>query len=211
MDNLIDTIESQYANSPKLMAVVESFNESVDPEPLINDFYKKVWNIDTAQGWGLDVWGRIVVIDRVVKLTPDKEFFQWDEAGPSSNSWNKAPWYRYAVDETENYYLADNAFRLLILVKAMANISDGTIATYNKMLMSLFPGRGNAYVVDNFNMSITLKFSFPLLPYEKSVLSNSGAFPAPSGQKVIIEDVPFVLARIDSNLAFEDTELALGD
>lgn len=211
MDNLIDTIESQYSNSPRIMALINSFNESVDPAPLFDDFYRNVWDVNTAKGWGLDLWGRIVVIDRVVKLAIDKDYFRWAETGDFSTPWGVLPWYRYTEDDTESYYLEDNAFRLLVMVKAMANISDGTIATYNKMLMSLFPGRGNAYVSDNHDMSITLNFRYPLYPYEKEILATTGVFPAPCGQKVLIEDIPYNLALPDSELAPIDSILAKGD
>lgn len=186
MYNLIDTIESQYANSPKLLALLESFNESVDPSLLIDDFYAKVWNVDTAEGYGLDIWGRIVVIGRVIKLLTAKRYMWWDEATPSGNSWGFYPWYKDVNNDTTSYSLSDAAFRLLILVKAMANIADGSIPTYNRILMSLFPGRGNAYVVDNLDMTIDLTFDFVLEPFEISILEHSGVFPAPCGQKINI-------------------------
>jgi len=175
------------------MAMIDSFNESVDPKSLIDDFYNTVWNIDTAKGYGLDIWGRIVVINRVLKLVKPKTYFWFDEATPSSNSWGRAPWYQDVNRETTNYTLSDNAYRLLILAKAMANISDGSIYTYNRMLMALFPGRGNAYVVDNFDMTITIVFTFGLLEYERSIVEQSGVFPAPCGQKITILDNSLVM------------------
>ena len=81
MQNWESTLASQYANSPALLAVIKGMNDSIDPTARIDDFYRLVWNVDTAVGHGLDVWGRIrrsneaaradALASRYAELVPD--------------------------------------------------------------------------------------------------------------------------------------------
>ena len=58
------TICSQYANSPTMRRLIENQNEAIDPTADIDNFFACVWSIDTAFGVYLDIWGRVVGIDR---------------------------------------------------------------------------------------------------------------------------------------------------
>ena len=48
----------------------------------------------------------------------------------------------------------------------------------------LFPNRGNAYVADNGDMSMTYTFAFALTAAENAVIRQSGVLPSPSGVSV---------------------------
>ncbi len=66
---LWDTILSQYANSPTITQMLANIQQYLDPTGNIDDFYDDVWNIQTAQGYGLDVWGRIVGVNRILQVS----------------------------------------------------------------------------------------------------------------------------------------------
>ena len=66
MDNWRETILSQYDNSERLLALIESMNAVIEPTADIAAFYESVFDPETAFGWGLDVWGRIVAIPRTL-------------------------------------------------------------------------------------------------------------------------------------------------
>lgn len=181
MQNYLDTVLSQYANSPSLMSLIDSFNSAVDPSPNIDAFYDNVWNIQTAQGYGLQVWGRIVGVSNVLAIPGGAPFFGFEEAGTASAApFGQGAFYS-GSQATQNYTLSDDAFRALILIKALANISQSNIPTYNTILTQLFLGRGNAYVMDNGNMQMTLVCNFPLQSFEVAILTQSGAFSPPTG------------------------------
>ena len=54
------TVQKEYANSPTLLALLDDFDQWVDPAKFVADFLSYVWDISTAQGFGLDIWGRIL-------------------------------------------------------------------------------------------------------------------------------------------------------
>ena len=73
MRNLQQTIISQYANSPIICGMIERFNQCIDPRADAMEFYRDIWDIETANGYGLDIWGRIVGIERYVFITSHDE------------------------------------------------------------------------------------------------------------------------------------------
>ena len=147
------TVISQYANSPVINQIIASFAAAIDPAENINSFFSLVWNVDTAEGYGLDVWGRIVGVKRTLTLAASN-YFGFAEANDGSETgFNQAPFFSGAT-LTTNYDLTDDAFRTLIYAKALANICDGSIPAINQVMLALFPGRGDCYVSESIGDSV---------------------------------------------------------
>jgi hypothetical protein len=151
MENVSQTIISQFGNSPTILALIESFNAAVDPSADIDAFLTHVWQVDTAQGVFLDnVWGRIVGVARTIPTNPVT-------------------------------VLTDAQFVELILLKALSNISRASSYSINTLLMDWMAGRGRAYVNDLGNMEIRYMFEFVLAPFEIDIITQSGIFLRPAG------------------------------
>lgn len=209
----LKTIVSQYANSPIILQLIQNFDVYVDPTANINAFYNLLWRVDTAQGYGLDVWGRIVGVTRALQVAQGRWLGFKESTTVNSDPFNQSPFF-FGATLTNNFLLSDTAFRLLIFAKALANISDGSIPSINHLLMSLFPNRGNAYVgdglfgkhlgfsamgttdADPFNqsafyngsplqpMTMAYIFEFALTPVEAAIVVQSGVLPRPPGVAV---------------------------
>lgn len=175
---------SQYANSPILIALIIAFNEAMDRRAMFDSFYSNVWNIDTAIGFGLDIWGRIVGVSRALFIS-DESYLGFSEA-EDWESFGTGIWYG-AGSLTPNYKLSDDAFRRLIMAKAASNITDGSIPAINAILMALFPGHGNVYVRDNGDMTMTYVFGSTLSKVDYAIVSQSGALPKPIGVSYTVE------------------------
>ncbi|GBR56528.1 DUF2612 domain-containing protein [Gluconobacter sphaericus] len=183
MENIGQTILSQYANAAPVYSIIEARNQAIDPSALIDDWYNHVWNVQTAQGYGLDVWGRIVGVSRVLTLT-SANYLGFEEANDLTEvGWNQAPWYS-GSSATTNYRLSDSAYRQLIYAKALSNISDGSILSINAVLMTLFGAQGDAYVKDNGDMTMTYVFDFVPTDVQVSIIQTSGVLPRPTGVSV---------------------------
>lgn len=174
------TVLSQYANSPIITALITDMGQYFDMAMNFDQFFDYIWNVDTAIGYGLDVWGRIVGVQRVLRLPSGSRYLGFEEAGTTVDPFNQSPFFS-GTSLTDNFYLSDSAFRTLILAKAFANISDGSIPSINQLLRTLFPGRGNAYVIDNLDMTMTYYFAFLLTDLEAAIVEQSGVLPKPSG------------------------------
>jgi hypothetical protein len=190
MVNVEETIVSQYANSPTLVQLVQNMNEYIDPRADFDAFYNFVWNVDTAQGFGLDIWGKIVNVSRQLNIPGVVANFGFNE-GLNYQPFGQAPLYAGPPGSTV-YNLTDDAYRTLILVKALANISDCTSPSLNQLLKNLFAGRGRCYVADTGQMQMRFVFEFALLPYEIAIMTQSGAIPRPAAvqAQVLQVDIP---------------------
>lgn len=177
------TVLSQYANSPILTALIVDFSEYVDETTNLDDFFDLIFNVDTAQGIGLDIWGRIVGVVRTLSIPEGTRYFGFEEQSPTVDSFGQSPFYT-GGSTTNNFYLSDAAFRTLIFAKALANISDGSIPALNQLLLNLFPNRGNAYVTDDGSMAMTYTFQFALTAVEAAIITQSGVLPRPTGVTV---------------------------
>jgi hypothetical protein len=183
------TVASQYSNSPSLNLLIDSFNQCVDPTVNIETFYDMVFNVDTAQGYGLDVWGRIVGVSRYLNIASGK-FFGFEEAtNISADPFNVSPFYT-GGPLTGNFALSDSAYRVLIFAKALANITNCSIPSLNQLLINLFPGRGNAYVDEPSAMHMRYVFRFVLTPVEDAIVNQSGILPHPAGVAVTSVYIP---------------------
>lgn len=174
------TIIAQYANSTTLTNIILYIQAWLDQTTNFQSFYDLVWNIDTAVGHGLDVWGRILGVTRVVPIPAAPNRFGFDEALPGIVGWNQDAFYS-GSGATQNFSLTDASYRTLLLAKALFNITDCSVPAINRVLLTLFPNRGNCYVTDNGGMSMTYVFTFPLTPAEFAIVTQSGVLPRPAG------------------------------
>lgn len=178
--NIWSTIISQYANSTRLTTLIENFASNLDQTIDMEMFFDMIWNINTAQGYGLDVWGKIVGISRILRLVGDINYFGFEEAGLGAETFGFGSFY-VGDPTTSNFSLADPSYKTLIFAKAAANITDGSTKSINSILRSLFPNRGNAYVIDNLDMTMDYKFEFVLTAVERAIVEQSGVLPKPVG------------------------------
>jgi hypothetical protein len=192
-DALAKTVISQYATSPTFLQLIEDINTWIDPNANLDNFFNDIWNINTAIGYGLDVWGRIVNVVRT-----------------------------FVVPGIGPYTLDDDSYRLLILAKAATNITNCAIPAINRIMMMLFPNRGNCFVQEGApplpptppwfgfaeagdavgwnqgpfflyftppsgpGMVMTYVFQFGLSAVEVAIVTQSGALPRPVGVKAYV-------------------------
>lgn len=173
------TIMSQYAAAPILTTLVAFFEQWFDATTPIDNWFDDVWNVDTAKGWGLDVWGRIVGVGRTLVVAPSR-YLGFEEGGTLDyDPFGQSPFYQFA--SSGNFVLSDDAYRQLILAKAAANICDGTISGINALLFQLFGATGAAYIQDNGDMTVTYVFLFVPTPVQNAIITQSGVLPRPTG------------------------------
>lgn len=175
------TVLSQYANSPIILALVDDFAQWLDPASRFNAFYSLLWDIDTAVGYGLDVWGRILGVNRVLQVATSEYLgFEGDSAAQ-----NFGHGIFYAGGRaTTNVALTDAAYRTLLLAKAALNITNASIPAINQILLNLF---GQGYVQDNLDMTMTYVFSVDLTPLQTAIVFQSGVLPKPCGVSFTVE------------------------
>lgn len=175
------TVLSQYANSPIITGLIDYFAQWLDPKSRFDQFFSLIWDIDTAQGFGLDVWGRILGVNRVLQV-PVGEYLGFEQDA-QAKPFGFGIFYS-GTRLTNNVALTDEAYRMLLLAKAALNITNASSPAINAILLNLF---GQGYVRDNLDMTITYVFSEALTPVETAIVFQSGVLPKPCGVSFDVE------------------------
>lgn len=176
-DDADPTIQSQYSASKTIIGLVQSARVRISPWADINLFYQNIFDIETAQGIGMDIWGRILGIGRLVDVEETGDWFGFEEAG--YDPFNTSPMWD-GNTTTQQTRLADDAYRYLLMWKALANISTADAASLNNLLIGLFPGQ-DVVVHEIGPMEIQLYIYFPLEPYQRAILREYGLWAKGAG------------------------------
>lgn len=111
-------ILSQYAASPRITGILKNFSNEMSPRSGALLFYEKIFDILTAEGIGLDIWGRIVAISRTIA----------DQSSEVSLT------------------LDDEYYRKLLLYKALSNINEATIPALTTLINILYSETGGVVI-----------------------------------------------------------------
>ena len=139
---------SQYANSPKFVKLVEGLKEQFDSSKTMEDWFRFVFNLKTATGYGLDVWGLILNQGRLLYYTDNgvqKSIYLKGAQTVDGET--------YTEEQIEGYY------RLLLFFRAFSYISNSTLQSYNDLLRFYFEDR-RVYVQEIGTMAIEIVFEF---------------------------------------------------
>jgi hypothetical protein len=185
-------IQSQYAASEKILALAAGFQDRIDPEVDVELFYRKMFDIYTAEGMGLDNWGVILQIGRTIPGPYMGDCFGFDGSGLAP--FDQLP---FVPDSGSGaavtmITLDDELYRLLLLYKALANISASDAATQNKLLSVLIDtgiggfgnahgGRVPAYVLEIDTMVIRWVFEDFMTPLQLAVFRVAGTLARGAG------------------------------
>lgn len=186
------TILSQYANSHRLIGLLNQFNQLVDPRKDIKTFYDEVFNLDTCGEYGLKVWGRIVAAPRMIEVVEGDYFgFYGSELYP----FDQAPFFN-GYYTSSMVTMSGEQYRRLIYFKAYVNIIQTTIPEIQKALWMLFGDNrapmDDIYVQEHTEGVMTMRvvFRFTLSPFERALLRTYGYLLRPGGVGFKVYEIP---------------------
>ena len=186
-DGVMPTIMRQYLGASKMIKWLQLYSAEVSIDDFLNSFYDNVWNLDTANSYGLDVWGKIVDLPRTLGYQINEEFFGFQEAlivgTPTTTDpqpFNQAPFYSTKYNQSGQIVLSDIYYRKAIYMKAMANITDCTVKNLNRILMYMFGDLGQCWVEQDGPNAMSYHFKFTPSDSDLAIIQ-SGILPKPSG------------------------------
>ena len=183
--DIAETVQSQYATSKRMRAVIDAFWQAVNPKNDIDLLYRKLVNPRTAEGYGLDVWGRIVAIGRSYLAVDDgTPYFGFDPPegvkNERLNTFGNAPFYKQIYGKVR---LADPMFRTYVFLKALINIGDSSLASLNQAVKLLFPD-ADIQILHTGTMVLRVLILSPLSESDKAALDNLPWLPAGVGLEI---------------------------
>lgn len=151
--DLLQALIWQYDNAPRLQKLLQHkqdwYNEN--NTQFWTDWLKNVFNITTANDFGLTVWGKLLRVERT-----------------------------YTVDG-QPYSLDTEQYRLLLKGRLLFLSMNGSVPEINNYLHLIFGERGRVYIIDNQDMTIRYVLEFQPTPSERVVLLNTSVLPRPAG------------------------------
>jgi hypothetical protein len=190
--NVLQTLIWQYENTMALKSLLQSKQGwyDVNQTEFWTDWYNNVFNLQTANAFGLSVWSIILNIPLFILPNPDSGRPLW-----GFSDWSSTPINDYVNFENGNFAgnngtitLSLEEQRLILKLRYFQLTSRGDIPTTNKQLNAAFIacyGEGNTcWVLDGLKMNIVAVFSFNV-PYNmRQVLVNYDLIPRCNGVKI---------------------------
>ena len=158
--NARNVILWQYDNAPNFNALIAMKQNFYDNA--VSDFWERwivdVLNIQTANEFGLTLWGFLLNLERPL----------------------------YTNDNGELVPIPTESYRLLLNAKLYKNSHAPTFSNVNTFIRQIFFNHpdNKSYVQDNLNMSITYVLDFFPTAEEEIVLKLNDFLPRPSGVKI---------------------------
>ena len=158
-------IYNEYALSGRLNQIINGISGAVDPQGDIKKFYQYVYDINQAQGFGLDTWGAILDVPRYLEVKPK-------EGEP------------YVVK------LNDDLYRLTLQLRCITNLTNCSCESIDTMIANVFAGRGKVFTLEEGVMKLRYVFSFLLSDLELALFYNLKILPRPAGVGLTIYELP---------------------
>lgn len=175
----------QYNQAARLLSIMEQKQAWYDENQTAfwTDWEKNVFNLDTADQFGLTVWSIILDIPIIVVITPPSNIigFGW---GPLHKNFTHGNF----KATTGGQQLTVEQARTVLKMRYFQITTRGTIPEINKFMSKLFEDQGSCYVLDNANMSMTYVFEFEIPSSLNYIFTNYDILPRPAGVSVAYEE-----------------------
>lgn len=174
----------QYEGAVRLRALVEAKQAWFDGAQTAfwNDWYTDVFDLRTANDFGLSVWAYILDLPLLAyaPATGDRPVFGFGDFNLNFFESN------FGRDNDAALSLSMEQRRLALRLRYFQLTTRGAVTEVNAFLAYLFGDEGLVYVLDGLDMTATYVFTFPPNAALLYVLQNFDLLPRPAGVKLNI-------------------------
>ena len=178
--NLLSAILWQYENAEKLKAIVTAKQEwtNRNQTEFWTNWQRDVFNIDTANAFGLSVWARILDVPLRIDVAPQENKIAFG-FGANNTNFNNG---NFGVIQDQAQGLTIDQQRMVIKFRYFQLTSRCTVPEINEFMSSMFGDQGAAYVYDPLDMSFVL-YTFGFAPDSQLqlILDEFDLLPRPAG------------------------------
>lgn len=181
--NVLSAMLWQYNSAPNLLSLMEQKQAWYDAnqEQFWLDWYNNVFNLQTANQFGLSVWAIILDIPIIVATNPSPPDDPGLFFGDLHKNFTHGNFFRNNPSAVQ---LTVEQARTVLRMRYFQITSKGTVPEINKFMNILFGSQGGCYVVDNYDMTASYFFLFTLPSALKYLFNNYDILPRPAGVKV---------------------------
>lgn len=157
--NLAQALLWEYNKATRLEKLVlqKQLWYDVNQEQFWSNWYRDVFNLLTANQFGLAVWSVILGLPLFIVTPPDTQFkIPWG-FGSAHRNFNRGN-FSNRTGSTNGLTVTEQ--RILLRLRYFKLTSRGDITTTNEQLYSIFKDLGPVYILDGLDMTITVVFGY---------------------------------------------------
>lgn len=175
--NLMRSILWQYEGAPKAIALARNDQAFFDlaHEEFWSDWVRDVFDLTTANAFGLSVWARILDLPITISDEASDEGTPWGY-GPENENFNNGS---FSTSGSSGVRLETETARLLLRLRWVGLTVRPTVPNLNRAMRDIF-GPDEVQVLDHYNMTIVYLFRTDPGYRFRQVLENFDALPRPS-------------------------------
>lgn len=179
--DLLRAILWQYNNATRLQSLLTAKQnwQNENYTGFWEDWVRDVFDLRTANDFGLQVWAVILDIPLVVTAgtdDPDKPIWGFDVYRENFNNGNFVG--------IQGSRLTTDQKRLVLQLRYFQLVNTGAVPEINAFLKYIFADQGSAYVVDGYDMNARYVFTFPVSSELEQVLTQFDLLPRPAAVKI---------------------------
>jgi len=184
--NLLQAILWQYNDAENLQSLISQKQDWYDENQTAfwDDWVADVFNLETANEFGLSVWSIILNLPLFVNTTPDNLLTK-PTIGFNASFFKNFNRGNFSSNTGQTNDLPLESKRLALRLRAFQLSCSGTVPETNRFLAYIFADYGPCFVVDNHDMTQTYVFTFPIDANLNYILTNFDLLPRPAGVKNI--------------------------
>jgi hypothetical protein len=202
---MTDTIETFNYNTDVLTALLWQYNEATNLEALLRfknkwlelynqnfwtAWYPDIFDLRTANLFGLNVWSIILDLPLYVPLSPPvvSDYWGFNEI-PPINTYVNFTNGNFAPGELPPL-LTEEEQRIALKLRYYQCVTRGAVPEVNKFLDFVFGPLGGCWMVDNLDMTITYTFGFHVSTALLKVIQANFLLPKPAGVAISYVNPP---------------------
>lgn len=176
--DLLKCVLWQYDNAENLINLIRRQQAWYDSNQASfwENWYRDVFNLDTANEFGLIIWCIILGLPLFVETRPDaknKFIFGFD---PYYYNFDNGA---FTSEQQAGFTLTNEERRIILKLRYYYLTSKGDLTDINKNLNRIFSPLGPVYLIDHLDMSVTYVFEFIPSPNMLNVLKSFRVLPTP--------------------------------
>jgi hypothetical protein len=178
--DLLKAILWQYNEAENLQALLQNKSEWYDANhtQFWQDWYRDVFDLRTANDFGLQVWSIILDVPLIVVVEPPASPTVPWAFGNYRKNFGRGNFGRSTAGTQQ---LTVEQSRTVLQLRYFQLTNAGAVPEINDFMNYLFGNEGLVYVVDNLDMTCQYVFTFPLPSQLQLVFQKFDLLPRPAG------------------------------
>jgi hypothetical protein len=196
--DLLKALLWQYNDAANLQSLLQSKSEwyETNQTQFWLDWYADIFNLATANDFGLSVWS--VILNQPLYLNNGPSPPQQNIFGLGPNNQNLTNG-NFGTQTGYTYYFSTETARLLLQLRYFQLVSSGTVPETNRMVAYLFESFGPVFLVDDLDMTQRYLFEFDIPSEMLLMLTSFDILPRAAGVKSNIQQANVVAFGLGPN------------